>query len=266
MFPEYRKYGRYSRIIALNKVRQLISKKNIVHKYLFILSPPYCGSTLLTELIATSPAVSLNNPFETREGQQLPTTRKIMFDHKRRWDVTLDFDWEYIKAEWEKYWDLTKPILLEKSPPNGVRVASINKVFPNAHFILLYRNPYAHCESLIRREKMSPEDAAKFALDALIHQKKNRQLPLNSITISYEDLTTRTEEFKHQLSEFLPELIGVKSGGKFSSHNFKKKHMEIMNLNDEKIAQLNQAQLDKINEVFGERAKLLAFFNYELMI
>lgn len=63
----------------------------------------------------------MNNPYGTREGQGLPTVRKIMFEHNRRWDKTLDFDWSYIKNEWMKYWDLNCPILLEKSPPNIIR-------------------------------------------------------------------------------------------------------------------------------------------------
>ena len=38
-----------------------ILKSKAENKYVFILSPPFCGSTLLTELIATSKNVSLNN-------------------------------------------------------------------------------------------------------------------------------------------------------------------------------------------------------------
>ena len=64
IFP---KYGEYSSIILKNNF--VIKKNN--HKFLFILSPPYCGSTLLTELISSSGSVSVNNPFGTKEGQKL---------------------------------------------------------------------------------------------------------------------------------------------------------------------------------------------------
>ena len=50
------------------------------HDYLFILSPPFCGSTLLNELISTSKNISCNNNIGTREGQTLPLVNDIMFD------------------------------------------------------------------------------------------------------------------------------------------------------------------------------------------
>jgi hypothetical protein len=157
------KYGKYSPLILRNKLNNLFLKKN-EQKYLLILSPPYCGSTLLNEIVSSASYVSANNTFGTREGQKLPTVRSIMFDHDRRWDHSLDFDWEFIKKEWRKYWNLNSLILLEKSPPNIIRAKSIEKIFKPAYFILLHRNPYAQCESLIRRDGEYPQIAAEFAV------------------------------------------------------------------------------------------------------
>ena len=61
----------------------IFSKKD--HIYLFILSPPFSGSTLLNQIISSSKNVSCNNNIGTREGQTLPGVKKIMFD-KKRWD------------------------------------------------------------------------------------------------------------------------------------------------------------------------------------
>ncbi|MFK7983617.1 MAG: sulfotransferase [Saprospiraceae bacterium] len=260
IFPEY---GRYARIVASNKLKRLINR-DIANKYLFILSPSFCGSTLLNELISTSPYVSVNNPFGTREGQTLPTIRKIMFDHTRRWDESLDFDWEYLKEEWREYWDTNKAVLLEKSPPNIIRAASIKKAFPNSFFIILYRNPYAHCEGFIRRYG-NPKSAAEFAIKCLAYQRKNQLLSLNSISISYEDLTSKPEKIKDQIISFIPEIKDIKSDIKFSAQNFKNKKMAIKNLNKEKINKLSQAQLNEINEVFYKNKELLQFFDYELI-
>ena len=52
------------------------------HKFLFILSPPYCGSTLLNDIISTSKNVSSNNYLNTREGQTLPEVKQFMFKKK----------------------------------------------------------------------------------------------------------------------------------------------------------------------------------------
>jgi hypothetical protein len=42
---------------------------------------------------------------------------------------------------WEPYWDLTKPVLVEKSPPNLVRFRFLHAVFPDARFVAVVRHP-----------------------------------------------------------------------------------------------------------------------------
>ena len=188
-----------------------------------------------------------------------------MFDHKRRWDPTLDFDWEYIMKEWNKYWDLSKTILLEKSPPNIIRATSINKTFPNSYFVIFFRNPYAHCESLIRRNASNPAKAAGFTIKCLKFQKQNLLASLNSMKLSYEELTNSPDCFKKRIIEFLPELKNLDVKKEFKAHNFKNKNLPIIDLNTEKINKLSQFEIDKINEVFRDNIDLLEYFNYELI-
>lgn len=254
----YKRYGLYAETIAINKWRRL-TNPTIENKYLFILSPPFCGSTLLHKLISTSPSVSTNNSHGTREGQTLPTTRGIMFTAKR-WDDSVDFNWNYIRKEWLKYWDVTKPVLLEKSPASIIRASSINKEFSNAHFIILYRNPYAHCESLIRLNGTSPKKAAKFALKCLNYQKDNLTLSIHSIAISYEQFTEGPHIFLNQLHRFIPEFTID-----LSSHLLKSKIEGVNNSNDKKIKNLTKAQHREINAVFLENIELLHYFNYEII-
>ena len=45
--------------------------------------------------------------------------------------------------EWSSYWDLTKPYLLEKSPPNVIRTRFLQAMFPKSFFIVLVRHPLA---------------------------------------------------------------------------------------------------------------------------
>ncbi|HLB06983.1 MAG TPA: sulfotransferase, partial [Alphaproteobacteria bacterium] len=45
--------------------------------------------------------------------------------------------------EWARYWDLEKPVLLEKSPPNLIRSRLLNALFPGARFIFVLRHPVA---------------------------------------------------------------------------------------------------------------------------
>jgi hypothetical protein len=82
-----------------------------VNSYLFILSPPYCGSTVLWRLLGTSPHVS-SFPVE---GQYIDSVESIL--RRDPWNVQVEIPWDAVKSKWEIEWDLGKPILLEKSPP-----------------------------------------------------------------------------------------------------------------------------------------------------
>jgi hypothetical protein len=44
---------------------------------------------------------------------------------------------------WAPHWDLSRPVLIEKSPPNLIRARFLQEVFPNAKFIFVIRHPLA---------------------------------------------------------------------------------------------------------------------------
>ena len=239
--------------------------KNKEHQYLFILSPPFCGSTLLNQLISSSANVSCNNNIGTREGQTLPEVRNIMFDNNR-WDDNLSLPWEKIKTVWRKYWDLSKPILLDKSIPNIMRTKDIKEAFNPISFICMVRNPYAQCEGIIRRNEKSAEFAAKFALKCLQYQKSNIESEKNLLFFTYEELCEDRNQVVNNIISFIPNLKDIKSEQKFKVHNFKTKgEMEITNLNSEKIAKLTKEQLNEINIHFKKEEELLQYFNYSII-
>ena len=91
----------------------------IMSIYLFVLSPPRSGSTVLWKLLATSPNVSAL----PKEGQFLDSVRPLM--RGQHWNPEQQFPWQTIKTEWEKIWDFHKPIKLDKSPPNLLRAKEI---------------------------------------------------------------------------------------------------------------------------------------------
>jgi len=238
---------------------------NKKHKYLFILSPPFCGSTLLNEIISTSRKVSCNNNIGTREGQTLPKVKDIMFT-KERWNSNLELPWEKIKNIWKKYWDLSKPILLEKSVPNILRVKEIKNTFLPASFICIVRNPYAQCEGIMRRNNISAEEAAKFSIHCLMYQKNNIENEKELLFFTYEELCDNTEKIINKIKNFLPELNDINIKRKFSAHNFKgKRKMRITNLNNEKIKKLTIEDITIINNIFSKNKELLEYFNYSII-
>jgi hypothetical protein len=257
-------YEHHVFIIIKNKIKAGF-KKNIENKYLFILCPPYCGSTLINSIISTSNKVSVNNTWSTREGQQLPTVRKLMFENENRWNENHDHNWQFIKQEWMKYWDLTKPVLLEKSPSNILRAKSIDKIFSNAYYIISYRNPYVHCEGIMRRNSASAEYAANFAIKCLEHQKKNIEALNNKIIISYEELTENPQKIYDLVSTMLPQLLDIQMDQKFKSHNETNQNLKIENFKKDKIDRLTDDQMTIINSIFEKKQELLSFFGYKLI-
>ena len=233
------------------------------NKFAFILCPPFCGSTLLNQFISTSKNVSSNNNKGTREGQNLESTRKMMFDHHDRWNVNRKFDWNFIKKEWLKYWDTESPILLEKSPPNIIRAFEIQDTFSPSFFICMTRNPYAR----ISRDK-GKRDLKKVTESVVIqlkYQKKNIEGLNNVIFFTYEEFTNNPKKIKEKLERFLPELNDLDISFTSTAHNYLRKKMKITNLNKGKISKLNQNDLDKINSVLKKEKEILSYFGYKLI-
>jgi hypothetical protein len=244
------------------------AKKILWHtenKFLFVLCPPYCGSTLLTELISTSRNVSLNNYVATSEGQQLPELKKMLIEDSKRWESDREYDWNYIKIIWLKYWDVTKKVLVEKSPPNIMRAQRIEQVFHPSYFICMVRDPYAHCEGLMRRNNWTAIEAADFAIKCLIHQQKNIAVLNNVILIKYEDLVQNAEKVIDEMKVFIKELTDISVKDKFKAHNFSGESLGLVNLNKMKIDKFSQEDLDAINNVFELHKDVLFFFNYGII-
>lgn len=252
----------YQQVIFGNRLKKIFQKKANNH-YLFILAPPFSGSTLLNELLSTSSCVSTNNALGTREGQQLPGVRKLLWESNNKYDPEAPYDWPFIRRQWLKYWDITKPVLLEKSPPNIVRATALAHHFVPASFIIMVRDPYAVCESMIRRGQNAAE-AAAFAVRCLRFQKQNIEKLQRFIFFRYEELTDAPENVREKLIAFMPALQDLDIHRIFKAHNFKNAPMPIGNMNHEKVANLSPTQLAEINAVFKQNEHILAHFNYYL--
>ena len=164
----YYKFLKISRFFTNN----FFGKKE--HKFFFILTPPYCGSTLFNQILSTSKNLSCNNHLGVREGQLLPEVKDIMF-YNKGWHDEISYPWEKIKNVWMKYWDQRKDILMDKTNTNIMRVSEIKKVFDNVCFLSMVRNPYAQVEGIMRRNGADVDYAKKFALNCLRYQKQNNE-------------------------------------------------------------------------------------------
>jgi len=241
----------------------LLAKKN--NQYLFILSPPFCGSTLLTEIISSSKNISCNNNIGLREGQHLPIAKDLLFNQDR-WNPNKDIDWNSVKDIWHKYWDRSKDILLEKSPPNICRAKNIDKAFKNIRYICLVRDPYAQIQSNIRRYNTDTVLATEKYISYLKYQKENIEALQDVLLVSYEELSDSPTFTKEKITKFMPLLADINMDLEFKAHNIHdKKKMAITNLNKDKIATLTKDQLSIINTVLIKEKELINYFHYSLL-
>jgi hypothetical protein len=227
--------------------------------YLFVLCPPYCGSTVLWKLIATSDHVSAL----PSEGQFLPEVEGVM--RQAPWDADFEMPWEQIRAVWDRYWNHDKQVLLEKSPPNLLRTDQIREHFQPVQFVMMVRNPYAHCEGLMRRDGSAPEDAAEFAIRCLQLQRENRAKLPDSLWFTYEQLASDPRGIARKLCEFLPQLGELSPRDTFQVHsNYSREQSRIVDLNRKKIRAMSPAQIGRINAVFSKYEDTLNDWGYEL--
>ena len=229
-------------------------------RYLFVLCPPYSGSTLLWKLLTTSPNVSAL----PAEGQFLPELEPIMRD--RPWRDELSLPWPHIKSVWQSYWDTSKPILVEKSPPHLIRAQQIANHFQPVSFIVMVRNPYAVCEGLIRRNQWTAIEAAEHTLRCLQAQQKNVQQLPGLLKLTYESLTRNPAAESQRMIGFLPELESLDIQASFKIHSIDGTlDRSIVDLNPRKIAALSIDQIGDINSVLRQDMEALESWGYKLM-
>lgn len=232
----------------------------MTHTYLFVLSPPFCGSTVLWRLIRTSPNVAA---FEA-EGQHLPSVRDIM--RPNRWDPTYAYPWADIRPKWEAVWDMNKPILLEKSPPHVLRAFSIQDAFPNATFVANMRNPYAFCEGYQRRTQKGMAMGAELWALCAEHQRRNVAELERVLFFSYEQFTEQPEQAAKQLLDFMPELGTLDPNASFAAHSvIGNESNKLQNMNAIKIELLTNEDVQEINSILQQHPDLMEHFGYDFI-
>lgn len=226
--------------------------------FLFVLCPPYSGSTVLWKILGTSPQVSML----PKEGQFLDEVTEVMRDEP--YNIDKKMPWKKIRAAWELHWDPIKPIFLEKSPPNLVRAFEIEREFAPCYFISMIRNPYASCEGIYRRGHKTLEETAKFWVSCAMHQKTNIEGLKNITHFTYEELVEDTSLIRNNTLKFLPELKSLDINITPKIHSvFGREHRKITNLNHHKINNLNDQELSIINNVLEQHSGIMDFFGYK---
>jgi hypothetical protein len=129
------------------------------HRLVFVGGLHRSGTSILARALALHPSISAfsNTGVHEDEGQHLQTVvepdyvfgppGRFAFDPRAHLTesspLVSDESRERLYREWCRYWDLTKPILLEKSPPTLIRTRFFAALFPGSVFVTILRHPIA---------------------------------------------------------------------------------------------------------------------------
>lgn len=242
--------------------------------FLFIITPPYSGSTILAQVLNSSPHSSFLQ--RRAEGQWLIPGMCQLPD---AWHRESPMNWESIRAVWlERAKLITEAVqnvevVIEKSPPNLLRVDKLVEVFPSNALIAFNRDPYANCSSrLFRRhkpesnsEKENIEIVKRLASEWIIRSKWIRKWisELNLTYSTYEKFCSKPDDFLTKILEIVPQLREFKTEKTFIVKDYSPDI--IKNHNMRQIGNLSKEQIKAISEILENEPNLLNFWGYNLL-
>jgi len=169
---------------------------------IFLLGTPYSGTTALHYLLGTSNNVSIlgkeNTISPDKEGWE--KTGLIKHPLRERWDGNLGWvNWEKLPKEYGAFWDTSKPLLVENSPPEiqapDQLVKHFTPFYGKVRFLLLVRGPCGYHGGNPERSKLYKNVLDKY--------------PEDTFVIRYEDVCLRWEKVFADLVRWEPLLADI---------------------------------------------------------
>lgn len=240
---------------------------------LFLVTPPFSGSTAIAELLRSSPFVTFLE--ERAEGQWLLPG----LGSDQRWDADMFVDYSSVQATWLSRWqqlqaaDPALRVVVEKSPPNMVRLDALAALFTDVSFLANNRDPYANCASILYRmhegETLASEDRIQQLRTLTSHwvlrSAKIRELVsrLSIPLLTYEQFCDAPASIigKLDMPPGVAETIDVQARVQVKDYPMQ----GIANQNQRQIALLSDEEAAAISEVLTPQQELLDYFGYELL-
>lgn len=239
-------------------------------RFLFIFTPPFSGSTALAMILNSSPRAMVLE--EKGEGQWLVPS----LSGSDRWNAGKVVDWGLVKKVWlERYHAVNKlvstiDVVIEKSPPNLLRITHILECFEDSSCFAFNRNPYANCASIFYR-KFSSDDLSlaerrkvikRIAIGWLARAEYLSKAikEMDMLYFSYEDFCSRPAECVNKVMNICPELDLVDCSHAIQVKDYPMQH--IKNHNSRQIRLLSEDDISCITGVLNQDKSLLEYFGY----
>jgi sulfotransferase family protein len=127
------------------------------HRFVFLAGLHRSGTTLLARLLAAHPEVSgfSDTGAPADEGQHLQSVYPSDHEYGRpgrfgfapemhlteESPLVSEENARTLFEEWSPHWDLSRPVLLEKSPPNLLKTRFLQALYPDSAFVVIVRHP-----------------------------------------------------------------------------------------------------------------------------
>jgi hypothetical protein len=220
-------------------------------KYIFVLCPPFQGSTIIVNLLNSSKNVSTFLDCKTWAGE----SQKLYKKHgdkdyeKNKWDPDYKLNMELVDKVFNIYLNKNKEIWVEKSPPSICRAKMFQDYFSKlgeVFFIISIRNPY------------SARSGAGLWIQYAQYQKYNLENLNNVISVSYEECCNDIEKFISKITNKIPELGEI----------FNNSHQTF---NNERGNLIHSNKVDRVidkeekNKILKKNIDLVEYFGYNII-
>ena len=246
------------------------------HRYIFVGGLHRSGTTVLAKCLTSHPLVSglLNTGAIHDEGQFLqsvfhPAKKHggpgvFAFDPRARLTeasrIATASNAEKLKAEWSRYWDTSKPYLLEKSPPNVIRTRFLQAMFPDSYFLLIMRHPIA--VSYATRRFKTWQRMTRWPIHFLVmhwvqcHRLMNEDLRhlRRALVVKYEEFVENPGTWLDKIQSFLgldPRPCGIDVSSQTNAKYFEHWRTTQRRWPGRSIAALTKSTLEKHVNGFG---------------
>ena len=240
------------------------------NKFLFIGGLHRSGTSVLHRLLSEHPLTSgfQDTGVPEDEGQHLQTVFAAAhkyggpgeFAFHPEVHLTEDSDLinqtnrELLLSEWGAYYDLQKPVLLEKSPPNLVRSRFLRQMLPNAYFVFIVRHPVAVS---LATEKWSD----KTITERLLHWHTAHSIMLDDIGTASNCLVIRYEDLVSSCGNYLDQICDMVNIDRFTAKESVENHNDKYFLDWERRY---GSEIRTLQAVLPQKNDLLEHFGYSL--
>ena len=241
--------------------------------FLFVITPPYSGSTALANFLNTGASTAFLE--KNAEGQWLVPG----LCEPDRWQFEKPVDFRSVRAVWLNQYQKIKSemnaglaVVIEKSPPNMMRMEELGAQFNDVSFLATNRNPFANCASVLFRQhdpkKLTAEGRCAVVRDLarhwLMRSRVVRRLTevLDAPFVSYEQFCTDPSSVLSSLKLATDQLKEIQPNPTIKVKDYKPQR--IVNQNPRQINRLTSSEKAEIENVLQEDEELLLYFGYAI--